>query len=55
MGKYDNECLNFFLMLLSVSAMPANVFGLALLGYLKIVSPQLKSHIVLKVEDNNKS
>jgi hypothetical protein len=28
---------------------------LALLGYLKIVSPQLKPNIVLKVEDMNKS
>jgi hypothetical protein len=30
-----------------------NEQGLALLGYLKNVSPQLKPNIVLKVEDNN--
>ena len=32
-----------------------NVQGLALLGYLKNVSRQLKPNIVLKVEDKNKS
>ena len=31
----------------------ANEQGLALLGYLKTVSPQLKPNIVLKVEDMN--
>jgi hypothetical protein len=33
--------------------MAANEQGLALLGYLKYVSRQLKPRTVLKVEDNN--
>jgi len=30
-----------------------NVQGLALLGYLKNLSPQMKPKMILKVEDNN--
>jgi len=36
-----------------LNVMAANEQGLALLGYLKNVSPQLKPNIVLKVEVKN--
>jgi hypothetical protein len=42
-----------FNLVLRIWEIAANEQGLALLGYLKNVSPQLKPNIVSKVEDNN--